>query len=365
MANFVPRLTAAGIWQSPFWYSDNVFYHAGYGLPNCTCYAWGRYYEITGVRPGLPTGDAGTWYDNAANFPRGQTPQLGSILCLYDPNGYYAGHVCVVEQIYGNGDILTSNSGYERPLSSYPPDMSNYFWTETLTAASGYRSGFSQARGYRARGFIYLDSPITPTLPNNWIWGNRYLSQSEYENNAIIVYSQMYYYGWSFNAICGMLGNMMRESTVNPGIWENLGSDPSLGFGLVGWTPATRYFAWANSHGYEKEDGYGQLDWLQNELPTNGDWIPQGDYSGVSFNDFRYTQTMTPAQCAECFCINFERPGVVAMDERVYWANYFYTFLSGIPVLNPPYIPDYTDERTKQGLKVWQMIRYHRNRRRF
>ena len=74
---------------------------------------------------------------------------------------------------------------------------------------------------------------------------------------------------------------------------------------------------------------------------------------------------MTPAQCAECFCINFERPGVVAMDERIYWANYFYTYLSGIPVLNPPYIPDYTDERTKQGLKVWQMIRYHRNRRRF
>ena len=38
---FEPRLTSAGMRGNPYWYSRNPFYQAGYGLPNCTCYAWG------------------------------------------------------------------------------------------------------------------------------------------------------------------------------------------------------------------------------------------------------------------------------------------------------------------------------------
>ena len=38
---FVPRLTRDGMQGNPYWYSRNPFYLAGYGLPNCTCYAFG------------------------------------------------------------------------------------------------------------------------------------------------------------------------------------------------------------------------------------------------------------------------------------------------------------------------------------
>ena len=38
---YVPRLTSAGMRGNPYWYSRNPLYLAGYGLPNCTCYAWG------------------------------------------------------------------------------------------------------------------------------------------------------------------------------------------------------------------------------------------------------------------------------------------------------------------------------------
>lgn len=38
---FVPRLTSDGMQGNPYWYSRNPFYLAGYGLPNCTCYAFG------------------------------------------------------------------------------------------------------------------------------------------------------------------------------------------------------------------------------------------------------------------------------------------------------------------------------------
>ena len=41
---YEPRLTKSGMLNSIYWYSDtNPFYPTGYGLPNCTCYAWGRF----------------------------------------------------------------------------------------------------------------------------------------------------------------------------------------------------------------------------------------------------------------------------------------------------------------------------------
>jgi hypothetical protein len=151
---------------------------------------------------------------------------------------------------------------------------------------------------------------------------------------------------------------MVRESTINPGIWESLVVDPSVGYGLVGWTPSTNITNWLTANGYAIDDGYGQLEWLDTQPGINGDWIPQGAYSGISYDDFKTTTTLTPEEAAECFCINFERPGVVAMEDRRYWARYYADYLAGMPTLNPPYIPPYADRRKQTGLKVWQMIRY-------
>ena len=38
---YIPRLTSDGIMNNPYWYDRNPLYLAGYGLANCTCYAWG------------------------------------------------------------------------------------------------------------------------------------------------------------------------------------------------------------------------------------------------------------------------------------------------------------------------------------
>lgn len=37
---YTPRLTSDGIVDNFHWYSDNPFYQSGYGMPNCTCYAY-------------------------------------------------------------------------------------------------------------------------------------------------------------------------------------------------------------------------------------------------------------------------------------------------------------------------------------
>ncbi len=162
---FQARYNANGIWQDPKWYSQNAFNQIAnsnpnntgpWGLPNCTCYVYGRFWELQNLEcTDLPRWNAEDWWNSfPSRYVKSQTPQLGAIMCWYGP-GDYRGHVAIVEHIYPNGDVLTSNSGYQRPLSSYPPNMGNYFWTERCVQANGYRSTWEVQRGYVFQGFVY------------------------------------------------------------------------------------------------------------------------------------------------------------------------------------------------------------------
>ena len=170
MANYIPRLTAAGIRGNRLWYSDNPFYQNDYGLPNCTCYAWGRFWE-TGAglpenRPNLCTLDAEYWYDYNDGYTRSQTPALGAVLCLADGPYSGAGHVAIVEEIFPDGSITVSESAY----GAY------FFKTERL-----YPPNYLPIVGYRFQGFILNpnsgDTPIgtkdkTVILFKKILWKN-------------------------------------------------------------------------------------------------------------------------------------------------------------------------------------------------
>lgn len=351
--SFSPRLNANGIYNNPWWYDSGNIYYPSYQLPNCTCYCYGRYAEILGKFYPLPSADGGGWYSAATNFKRGQLPQLGAIACWYSPNGKYAGHVAVVEQINSNGDIVTSNSGYYRPINTYPPSTKNYFWTEVCNKSNGYRSSWMISRGYQLAGFIYLDGEPLGPIPTEWIKGNRYLNDDEMRNNAYIVYTS-YYRTWSLPAICGVLGNMQRESTINPGIWESLIVNPSHGFGLVGWTPSTVYTDWAKANGFEIDDGDGQLKWIDEEIDKQHHWIPTSKYP-ISYSDFKVSDK-SPEDLASAFMYNFERPGVLAEEERRQFARQWFEYLQTIDPSNPWPNPH---ERRKR-MPVWMKIRYRR-----
>lgn len=156
--SFSPRLTDTGILNNYHWYSDNPFYQAGYGMPNCTCYAWGRFWEIgdpnndkSNKPTQLPTGDGGVWFPRAVAsgyYQTGQTPQLGSVICFSDNNGG-SGHVAIVEQINQDGSIVTSNSAWR----------STFFWTSTITPING---NYNWSH-YTCQGFIY--NPYVDTTP--------------------------------------------------------------------------------------------------------------------------------------------------------------------------------------------------------
>lgn len=178
--SFVPRLTAPAI-REPYW--TTCFYNGIYGLnpfpilhgrftgdvlPNCTAWAYGRFYELLGEEPLLSWNNAEYWFlrDRSAGgnvYERGQEPRLGAVICWQNgPIGNPgAGHVAIVEQINDDGSIITSESGYK---------SSSYWWTTRRDrngrwdANGNYiRTGTNSwgAWGYKFQGFIYCPTVTT------------------------------------------------------------------------------------------------------------------------------------------------------------------------------------------------------------
>ena len=184
-------------------------------------------------------------------------------------------------------------------------------------------------------------------IQRDWIKGNRYLDLTEMQNNAYIIYSTLYFRGWTPNAIAGMLGNMETESTINPGIWQNLSENPSLGFGLVQWTPSTNYTNWAVANGYEIDDGDGQLIWIDTETVPSGQWIVTTEYP-MAFPAFKVSKD-SPEDLASVFLHNFERAGVKVEEERRQQARFWYNYIITLdPWLDP-------SNSKRKGLPVWMM----------
>lgn len=362
MGTFTPRLTPEGIYQHRYWYSDNPFHQSGYGLPNCTCYAWGRFYEVSGVRPdNLPLSDGGKWYTDASksgNYALGQTPQLGAVVCYGSTSGG-AGHVAIVESINSDGSFVISQSGYHRPVEEYPPDTTNYFWTSTCDRTSKLAGWMTS---YVFQGFIYNPYVLIAPSDNEWISKNAYLSKQEMEHNAELVWRYFGSRGWSLNAVCAMLGNMQTESTINPGIWESLNAY-SGGYGLVQWTPYTKYSEWAGAgwqnNGnkecerieYEKDNG---LQWFRNpEAPTED--------PPISFKEFS-TSNLPVSTLANYFLWYYEHPGVTNQPNRASQAQAWYEYLSNVDP-NPPVVPGTARPRRSQMLNTKWYLMILRTRR--
>ena len=112
-------------------------------LPNCVGYAWGRFGEISNVKPTLCRGDAERWYNYHDNYMRGKVAKVGAVICWKKGSETNrndgCGHVAIVEHINDDGSIVISQSGYNNKkrfyLSTIPKDYS--------------------LKGYTFQGFIY------------------------------------------------------------------------------------------------------------------------------------------------------------------------------------------------------------------
>ena len=94
---------------------------------------------------------------------------------------------------------------------------------------------------WRPTKFAYGDDP----------YGSGYFIGSSFPieiqaNNAYCIATYLLAQGWQFEAICGVFGNIESEGLFSPGKWENGHLfDTGYGFGLVQWTPATKFVNWA------------------------------------------------------------------------------------------------------------------------
>lgn len=319
MAKFTPRTTAPAE-DNAYFYANNPFYKSGYGLPNCTCYAWGRFYEISGSRPALSLGNAEDWYGYSDGYKRGSVPKLGAVACwrrgATGTGSDGAGHVAIVEAINDDGSIITSESGWNSSL----------FWTSTRHNDGNW----GQSSAYTFQGFIYnpktFDADEATEVPTP-ISGNRYLTMAEMQNNAAYIWWYLSQRGWTANAVAGMLGNMQVESTINPTIWESLDEGNTAGgFGLVQWTPATKLINWAGSRNYQNINT--QLDRIEYELANGIQYYPTDSYP-ETFAEFKRS-TKDPAYLGMAFLANYERPADPDQPARGENAVYWYEYISGL-----------------------------------
>lgn len=190
-----------------------------------------------------------------------------------------------------------------------------------------------------------------------WVKGNRYLNQTEMENNAKIIYNYLYSKGWSVNAICGLLGNIQQESTINPGIWQNLTENINNGYGLVQWTPSTKWSNWADANHYAHDNGDAQLKWIDEVTGVSGEWIPTTDYN-VSFDQFKIT-TNSVDWCTKAWLYNFERAGIAHLQNRLDYANAWFTFFQGYTPTPPtPVDPDFPPSIYTHKMPLWFMVKH-------
>lgn len=283
---------------NPWWYSSsNIFYRDGYPLPNCTCYAYGRYAEIRGAFANLPGGPAGTWWERATDFEKGQTPALGAVACWYDPLHRFDGHVAIVEAIDEDGNITTSNSAYG----------GTYFYTAELTKDSNYQLSYHDY-AYRFQGFIY--NTVIPYVVNPHV----------------------------IAAICG---NFAIESNINPGLWESLVEstfdheyeyDNIGGYGLGQWTNVGtshgrlyKMAEWLRANGHVTDSGNGQLDYLFAE----DYWTPNpnSELHYETLTDFINSDSTGIAGLVHDFMLCWEGISNGTLNQRVQWAvdclNYY------------------------------------------
>lgn len=160
---------------------------------------------------------------------------------------------------------------------------------------------------------------------------NRYLSRAEMEGNAEIIATYFRAIGWTDNAIAAMLGNMQSESTINPGIYEGLNSSSTTnGFGLVQWTPNTKYKTWADANGYGSDYGdiIGQVYRIKYELENGLQWIATEKYP-LSFADFSQSNK-TPEYLAQAFLYNYERPASLDQPSRSTQARKWFNFITEV-----------------------------------
>ncbi len=159
----------------------------------------------------------------------------------------------------------------------------------------------------------------------SYISGNRYLTMEEMKINAVYITTKLRATGWTDNAIAGTLANMQTESNINPEIWEGLEfGNMTGGYGLVQWTPATKYIDWANANEIPFQSMDSQLQRIYYEVAQNIQWVNPNK----TFHQFTQS-TDSPYDLAIDFLYSYEQPKIPDPENRGNQGLYWFEYITG------------------------------------
>ena len=174
----------------------------------------------------------------------------------------------------------------------------------------------------------------THQVANTWyddfqVW----LTEEQSLHNAQLVANHFAGSDWTRASISAMLGNMRHESSINPNMYEyGYAWEDDRGYGLVQWTPRSKYWDWAVANGLPPERGESQLARIDYEVEHNIQWIATEEIEWLSFEEFRTNaRGWTVAKLTEAFTWGYERPnrqaGEDSMPGRIAFAELAYETL--------------------------------------
>ena len=150
-----------------------------------------------------------------------------------------------------------------------------------------------------------------------WNSGYRnWLTEAQSLENTHLVANYFIDKGWTPKAISALCGNMRHESSINPNMYQfGYEWEDNAGYGLVQWTPRTKYWDWALDNNLNPKQGASQLARINYEQQQGIQWIPTDEYP-LSFHEF--TQSMADVDwLTEAFTWNYERPNRTAGENSM------------------------------------------------
>lgn len=178
--------------------------------------------------------------------------------------------------------------------------------------------------------------PWTSASAMHTAFGDYYSSLSEPQKNQCTVLADYFSAkGWTLNAICGMLGNIQHECTLNCNLyskyytsaynaeqngysalisWINTQreNDVDLAYGLTQWHYPDKYITWAYNNGLDWRLWTSQVARIDYEVEHNEQWsadrISSSSVAGHAYTFKEFTQlTEDPAMLAWWFNRAYEK----------------------------------------------------------
>ncbi len=178
------------------------------------------------------------------------------------------------------------------------------------------------------------------------------LSEQQQRANAVYIYHKLIERGWTKQAIAGLLGNIQRESQLNPAVWQ-MQNNAKLGYGLVQWDDGADFLDWQGGAVKNRPlsaievnqlavDDAAQLIDMELEFlmwtsrtqtdKTERRWFATNRYRSpykMSYEDYIKSEAAV-ADLALVFHASYERSSdcMSQLNDRIAYSEKWYNFLS-------------------------------------